>query len=105
MNLYVEDTISKYLMIDVDYVVESDDVGVGDLVVINSNVNVQCVAYSVESPGLLCLWQCIGMFSRTYYCCFVIQLIQIKILHAKFQESSAPFLNYDEPVTSFHCNA
>ena len=53
-------------MINVDYVVESDDVGVGDLVVINSN------AYSVESPGLLCLWQCIGMFSRTYYCCTVI---------------------------------
>ena len=72
MNLYVEDTISKYLMINVDYVVESDDVGVGDLVVINSNVNVRCVAYSVESPGLLCLWQCIGMFSRTYYCCSVI---------------------------------
>ena len=72
MNLYVEDTISKYLMIDVDYVVESDDVGVGDLVVINSNVNVRCVAYSVESLGLLCLWQCIGMFSRTCYCCTVI---------------------------------
>ena len=72
MNLYVEDTISKYLMIDVDYAVEPDDVGVGDLVVINSNVTVRCVAYSVESPGLLCLWQCIGMFSRTHYCCTVI---------------------------------
>ena len=72
---------------------------------INSNVTVRRVAYSVESPGLLCLWQCIGMFSRTYYCCTVIKLIQIKILYAKYQESSAPFLNYDEPVTSFHCNA
>ena len=90
-------------MIDADYVVDSDDVGVGNF--ISDNVNVRCAAYSVESPGLLCLWQCIGMFSRTYYCCSVIQLIQIKILHAKFQESSAPFLNYDEPVTSFHCNA
>ena len=36
MILVVEDTISKYLMIEVD----SDDVGVGDVVVINSNVNV-----------------------------------------------------------------
>ena len=35
MILVVEDTISKYLMIEVDYVVDSDDV-----VVINSNVNV-----------------------------------------------------------------
>ena len=105
MILVVEDTISIYLMIDVDYVVDSDDVGVGDVVVTNSNVNVRCVAYSVESPVLLCLWQCLGMFSRAYYCCSVIKLIQIKILHAKFLESSAPFLNYDEPVTSFHCNA
>ena len=40
MILVVEDTISKYLMIEVDYVVDSDDVGVGDVVVINSNVNV-----------------------------------------------------------------
>ena len=40
MILVVEDTISIYLMIDVDYVVDSDDVGVGDVVVINSNVTV-----------------------------------------------------------------
>ena len=32
MILVVEDTFSKYLMIDVDYVVESDDAGVGDVV-------------------------------------------------------------------------
>ena len=40
MILVEEDTISKYLMIDADYVVDSDDVGVGDVVVVNSNVNV-----------------------------------------------------------------
>ena len=66
MILVVEDTISKYLMIEVD----SDDVGVGDF--ISDNVNVRCAAYSVESPGLLCLWQCIGRFSRTYYCFSII---------------------------------
>ena len=51
MNLYVEDTISKYLMIDVDYVVESDDVGVGDLVVINSNVNVDVLLIQLKVQG------------------------------------------------------